>query len=48
MDYKVYDAKGSLIQSGNAEFVDYTDFKQGVYFIAYGDKKEKFEVKDWK
>jgi hypothetical protein len=46
MDYKIYDAKGELVSSGNAEFVDYTDYKKGVYFIVYEDKKEMFEVKD--
>jgi hypothetical protein len=44
MDYKIYGVKGILVSSGNAEFVDYTDYKKGIYFIAFGDKKEKFEV----
>lgn len=43
--YKIYDIKGNLIAEGNAEFIDYTEYKKGIYFIAYADKKEKFERK---
>ena len=44
MDYKIYNLSGNLIQYGNAEFIDYTHYRKGVYFISYGDKKETFEV----
>ena len=45
MDYKIFDVKGKLVTSGNALFIDYTDYEKGIYFIIYGDKKEMFEVK---
>jgi hypothetical protein len=44
-DYKVYNSQGKLVTAGNAQFVDYTDYKKGVYFILVGDKKERFEKK---
>lgn len=44
-DYKIFDAKGKMVSSGNAEFIDYTDYKKGIYFVNFGDRKETFEVK---
>ena len=44
-DYKIFDSKGKLVSSGNAEFIDCTDYKKGIYFVNFEDRKEKFEVK---
>jgi len=34
-DYKVFDAKGKLISEGKGQFIDYTKYKFGKYFINY-------------
>lgn len=41
-DYKIYNQKGKLVESGQAEFIDITDYKKGTYFIVYDGKKEMF------
>ena len=41
-DYKIFDVKGKLVQSGHAEFIDITDFEEGTYFINYGGKNYSF------
>ena len=44
-EYKVFDVKGELMVTGNAQFIDYTEYKKGVYFIHFKKKIEKFEKK---
>jgi len=44
-EYKVFDNKGKLITTGNAQFIDYTEYKKGIYFIHFNKNKEKFEKK---
>jgi hypothetical protein len=43
-DYKIYNVKGELYQSGSGEKVDITEYKNGVYFIKYEDQTRRFEV----
>lgn len=38
-DYKIFNQKGKLIASGNAEFIDLTKFKKGTYFITFDEKR---------
>lgn len=44
-DFKIYDRKGALIDSGNAQFIDYTNYKAGTYFIKYDNQTKTFEKK---
>lgn len=41
-DYKVYDQKGKLIEHKTGEFIDYTNYKKGDYFVLYENRKETF------
>jgi hypothetical protein len=41
-EYKIYNQKGDLIAQKTGQFVDYTNYEKGTYFIAYADKKEHF------
>jgi hypothetical protein len=48
VDYAIFDKSGATYQTGKAEFIDYTDFPEGAYFIRYTDENgklrtEKFE-----
>ncbi|MFT6243403.1 MAG: hypothetical protein ACJA0U_001503 [Salibacteraceae bacterium] len=42
-NYKIYDQNGSFIDSGYAQFIDYTDYKAGKYFVRYDGNIGKFE-----
>jgi hypothetical protein len=42
-NYKIYNQKGHLIDSGYAEFIDYTEYKTGTYFIKYDNKTLTFK-----
>lgn len=42
-NYSVYNQKGKLVDSGNAEFVDFTKYKSGTYFIKYDGVSRKIE-----
>ena len=44
-DYKIYNSAGRLIQEGNAQFIEYTNYKKDTYFITFDDKTEKFTKK---
>lgn len=33
--YKIYNIKGALVDSGNAQFIDYTNYEVGTYFVRY-------------
>ena len=45
-EYNIFDSKGKLITTGNAQFIDYSEYKKGTYFIQIvGGKKESFEKK---
>lgn len=41
-EYKVYDQQGALIEHKTAEFIDYTEYKKGTYFVLFENKKESF------
>ncbi len=50
VDYTIFDRSGATYQTGKAEFIDFTDFPDGVYYIRYKDKNgeartEKFDKK---
>ncbi len=42
-DYKVFDEKGTLIDQKKGEFIDYTSYKKGTYFVKYENKTETFK-----
>lgn len=42
-NFKVYNRLGELIDSNYGQFIDYTDFEDGVYFIKFNDKTITFE-----
>ena len=44
-DYEIFNSKGQLIAEGNAQFVDYTDYKSGIFFIRFNNTTKKI-VKD--
>lgn len=44
-DYTVFNQSGGKVFSGNGEFIDFTDLKNGVYFIKYNGVTEKYEKK---
>jgi hypothetical protein len=44
-EYKIYTIEGELLHEGNAQFIDYTDYKEGTYFVIFDGKKEYFEKK---
>jgi len=41
--YEIFNSKGEFVTKGNAQFIDYTEYKKGVYFIRYENKTERFE-----
>ena len=41
-NYKIYDQKGELVKEGKGQFIDYTDYKKGTYFILFDGKKHSF------
>jgi hypothetical protein len=43
MDYKVFNSKGKLVDSGHALFVDYTNYEPGFYFIQFDGNTHEFE-----
>ncbi len=43
--YSIYDQLGKLVESGHAEFINYTDYKPGTYFIQYDGITRQFERK---
>tara|TARA_B100000809_G_scaffold257113_1_gene298135 strand:- start:1266 stop:1556 length:291 start_codon:yes stop_codon:yes gene_type:complete len=45
VDYKVYDNKGKLISEGTSQWIDYTDYEIGVYWIKYNDQTKRLEKK---
>lgn len=42
-EYKIYNQKGKLIEHKTAEFIDYTKYKKGTYFVKYENKTETFK-----
>ena len=42
-EYKIYNAAGKLVTEGNDQFIDYTKYKKGTYFILFNGRKEIFE-----
>lgn len=42
-DYKVFDENGALIDQKKGEFIDYTAYKKGTYFVKYDNKTETFK-----
>ena len=44
-EYQVFDDFGNFLKKGNAQFIDFTEYKKGIYFIKFGDKTEKYERK---
>ena len=40
-DYEIFNSKGQLIDTGNARFFDYTDYKAGLFFIRFDGKTHK-------
>jgi hypothetical protein len=45
VDYKVYDNKGKLIYEGTAQWIDYTNYEIGVYWVKYNDQTKRLEKK---
>jgi len=43
--YEIFNNFGEFIVKGEAEFIDITHYKAGVYFIKYEDKTERIEIK---
>lgn len=44
VDYTIFDRSGATYQTGRAEFIDYTDFPVGTYFIRYSDENGKLRT----
>lgn len=44
--YSVYSVNGQFVDSGFAEFVDYTGYEPGIYFLQYDTISQKFEKKE--
>jgi hypothetical protein len=42
-DYKVYNSDGKFLTEGNAQFIDYTTYQEGTYFVHFNGKSESFE-----
>ena len=42
-DYKVFDENGTLIEQKRGEFIDYTSYKKGTYFVKFENKTEAFK-----
>ncbi|MCH2234780.1 MAG: winged helix-turn-helix domain-containing protein [Crocinitomicaceae bacterium] len=42
-DYQVFDQMGALVEEGHGEFIDYTDYEGGTYFVSYDDKTQFFK-----
>ena len=42
-EYKTFDENGTLIEHKTAEFIDYTSYKKGTYFVKYENKTETFK-----
>ncbi|MBD3638648.1 MAG: hypothetical protein HUJ25_14950 [Crocinitomicaceae bacterium] len=42
-EYKVYDSNGKLLTAGFGQFIDYTDYEKGTYFIRYNNKSVQLE-----
>lgn len=42
-EYELFDGFGNFISRGEGQFIDYTNFKKGTYFVRYNGKTEKFE-----
>ncbi len=40
-DYELFNSKGQLIAEGNAKFVDYTEYKAGIFFIRFNNTTKK-------
>lgn len=43
--YKIFDSNGKLLSEGNHQFIDFSAYKEGAYFIHVGDRIELFEKK---
>lgn len=44
--YNIYSVNGQLLDSGFAEFVDYTDYEPGIYFLRYDTINQQFEKEE--
>lgn len=41
-EYQIFDEMGNFLSKGKAEFIDYTDYKKGKYFIKFENQTETF------
>jgi hypothetical protein len=44
--YSIHNVNGQFVDSGFAEFVDYTDYEPGIYFLRYDTINQQFEKKE--
>jgi hypothetical protein len=44
-DYIIFDSNGKALLSGNGQFIDYTCYEKGTYFVRFDGKSESFEKK---
>lgn len=44
--YSIYSINGQFLDSGFAEFVDYTDYEPGIYFVRYDTINLQFEKEE--
>jgi hypothetical protein len=45
-EYKVFNQKGDLIESGKGKWIETTDYVLGTYFIKFQEKTERFVIKE--
>jgi len=46
LDYKVFNPKGKLVLDGKGKFINFTKYKDGVYYIKYEGQVIKFLKND--
>lgn len=42
-DYRIYNSTGQLVLESTGQFIEYTKFKKGVYFVRFEGKSESFK-----
>ena len=42
-DYKVFNSEGELIREDHGQFIDYTDYELGTYYVRYNGRVEQFK-----
>lgn len=45
-EYKIFNQKGELIESGKGKWIEATDYVLGSYFIKYEGKTESLVIKE--